>query len=63
VSACRRAQRVGAAVDRVYPHGIARNFKVIKRANGLTGRPFVSSKLYAANRSKDRDHDGVSCEG
>ena len=50
------------AVDKVYPHGIAKNFKVIKKADGLTGHPFVSAKLYAANHSKDRDHDGVACE-
>ena len=51
------------AVDKVYPHGIAKNFKVIKTADGLTGRPFVSSKLYAAQpRTLDRDKDGVACE-
>jgi hypothetical protein len=55
------------AVNKVYAHGIAKNFKVIKTADGLTGRPFVSAKLYAAqNRTGshhlDRDHDGVACE-
>jgi hypothetical protein len=54
------------AVHKVYAHGIAKNFKVIKKASGLTGRPFVSAKLYAAaqNRSHpmDRDKDGVACE-
>ncbi len=29
------------AVNNVRAHGIAKNFKVIKTANGLTGRPFV----------------------
>ena len=32
------------AVNEVYAHGIAKNFKVIKTANGITGRPFVSAK-------------------
>ncbi len=50
------------AVNRVYAHGIAKNFKVIKTANGLTGRPFVSARQYAANRARDRDKDGVACE-
>jgi Excalibur calcium-binding domain len=50
------------AVNKVYTHGIAWNFKVIKTANGLTGRPFVSAKQYAANRTRDRDKDGVACE-
>ncbi len=52
-----------AAVNEVYPHGIAKNFKVFKMANGLTGRPFVGTKLYAAQpRTLDRDKDGVACE-
>lgn len=50
------------AVDKVYPHGIAKNFKVVKTASGLTGRPFVGPKLYAANRRSDRDDDGIACE-
>jgi hypothetical protein len=43
------------AVNKVYAHGIAMNFKVIKTANGLTGRPFVSAKQYAANSPRDGD--------
>jgi Excalibur calcium-binding domain len=50
------------AVNKVHKHGIAKNAKTAKSASGLTGRPFVNAKLYAANRSKDRDHDGVACE-
>ena len=54
------------AVNKVYAHGIAKNFKVIKKASGLTGRPFVSAKLYAAGQNHshplDRDKDGVACE-
>jgi hypothetical protein len=50
------------AVNKVYRHGIAKNFKVIKTADGLTGRPFVSFKLYVANHTRDRDKDGVACE-
>jgi hypothetical protein len=52
-----------AAVNKVYPHGIAKNFKVLKTAEGFTGRPFVSTKLYLAQpRTLDRDKDGVACE-
>jgi hypothetical protein len=50
------------AVNKVHAHGIAKNFKVIKTASGLTGRPFVSAKQYAANRTRDRDKHGVACE-
>ena len=50
------------AVNKVYAHGIAKNFKVVKTANGLTGRPFVSAKQYTANSKSDRDKDGVAGE-
>jgi hypothetical protein len=55
------------AVNKIYAHGIAKNFTVIKKADGLTGRPFVSSTLYAAQNRPgshhlDRDKDGVACE-
>jgi hypothetical protein len=52
------------AVDTKYPHGVAKDFRVIKTASGLSGRPFVSAKLYAQLKRKgeDRDHDGVDCE-
>jgi hypothetical protein len=51
------------SVNKVYKHGIAKSFKAIKTADGLTGRPFVSTKLYLAQpRTLDRDKDGVACE-
>ena len=49
------------AVNKVYAHGIAKNFRLIKKADGLTGRPFVSFKLYT-NHTRDRDKDRVACE-
>ena len=50
------------SVDARYPHGIAKNAHASTHAAGLTGRPFVSAKLYAQNHTKDRDKDGVACE-
>ena len=50
------------AVDKTYPHGIAKNAHAATHASGLTGRPFVSAKLYRQNSTKDRDKDGVACE-
>ena len=44
------------AVNKVYKHGIAKNFKVIKKADGLTGRPFVSAKLWKSTLSTGRRH-------
>jgi hypothetical protein len=52
-----------AAMNAVYPHGVAKSFKVLKHANGFTERPFVSMSVYDANpRTLDRDRDGVECE-
>lgn len=51
-----------AALQAKHPHGIAKSSSVIAKATGLTGRPTVSAKLYQANKSKDRDGDGVACE-
>jgi hypothetical protein len=50
------------AVDAKYTHGIAKSFKAVKTASGLTGHPFVSAKLYALEHGLDRDKDGVACE-
>ena len=44
------------AVNKEYKHGIAKNFKVIKKANGLTGRPFVSARLWKSTLSTGRRH-------
>jgi hypothetical protein len=52
-----------SAMNKVHPHGVAKNFRVLKRADGFTARPFVSSAVYAANpKTLDRDKDGVECE-
>jgi hypothetical protein len=59
----RASSRNCKAVDAVDSHGIAKNFKAVKTADGLTGRPFVSTKLYLAQpRTLDRGKDGVACE-
>ena len=50
-----------AAVNKVYAHGIAKK-GYSKTASGLTAAPFVNTKLYNLNKSKDRDGDGVACE-
>ena len=36
------------AVKKVHAHGIAKNFKVVKTADGLTGHPFLRLELSAA---------------
>ena len=46
-----------------YPTGIARDAKARARSvkNGHAP-PLVNRKVYLANASLDRDHDGVECE-
>lgn len=51
-----------SAVQKVYPHGIAKSTAAARTATGLKGTPKISASLYAANKSKDRDGDGVACE-
>jgi hypothetical protein len=52
------------ALNRVYPHGVGRPNAVDKTRNGSPKvRNFKKSRpLYRANRSKDRDDDGIACE-
>ncbi len=51
-----------SALNRVYSHGVgkpgARDSTSGKRVTNFTR----STKLYNANRSKDRDGDGIACE-
>jgi hypothetical protein len=49
-------------VDAKHAHGIAKSAKTAKSADGLTGTPFISAKLYALEKGLDRDKDGVACE-
>lgn len=50
-----------AAVNAKYKHGIAKQgFR--EQGGALTGRPYVNTKLYIINKSRDRDKDGVACE-
>lgn len=49
------------AMNKVYPHGVAKK-GYETTASGLTGEPFVNTKLYKANKGSDRDKDGVACE-
>lgn len=49
------------ALNKQYPHGVAKK-GYSKSATGLTGKPYVSTKLYDLNKKSDRDKDGVACE-
>ena len=47
-----------------YKGGVAKQGATDHRKNGGHARhlPYVSTALYTANASMDRDHDGIACE-
>ena len=48
-------------LNKVYPGGVAMPGAV--NVGGTTKRdPFFDLKLYKANKSSDRDKDGIACE-
>lgn len=51
-------------MHRLYKGGVARRGAHDHRSSGGHARyaPVVSTKLYNANQSMDRDHDGIACE-
>ena len=51
-----------AALNDVYPGGVAKNSKVTNMGGATNYLPAVKSKIYRANASKDRDKDGIACE-
>jgi hypothetical protein len=62
IAEARRPFRNCTAVAAKLAHGIAKSAKTARSADGLTGTPFISAKLYALEKGLDRDHDGVACE-
>ena len=49
-------------LNKVYPGGVAKS-KSAKNIGGKTkNKPAVNAKVYAENKSKDRDKDGIACE-
>jgi Excalibur calcium-binding domain len=50
------------ALNRVYPHGVGRPGAHDKTSGQPVTNFRVNSKVYASNRARDRDHDGIACE-
>lgn len=49
-------------LNKTYKGGVAKS-KTMKNKGGKTNyKPYVNAKLYEANKSKDRDRDGIACE-
>jgi hypothetical protein len=51
-----------AALNKVYPGGVAKSSKVKNQGGKTRHQPRVDQKIYEANKSKDRDKDGIACE-
>lgn len=51
-----------AALNKVYPGGVANNTRVQNKGGATKFTPSVRPKIYKANASKDRDKDGIACE-
>lgn len=52
-----------AAVNKVYKGGIAKRGAKDKRTKGKAKyKPYVNTTLYNANKTLDKDHDGIVCE-
>jgi hypothetical protein len=50
------------SMNRVYPHGVGRPGAHDHSSGALVTNFKRSSSLYRANRSRDRDGDGIACE-
>lgn len=51
------------ALNKVYPHGVAKSARVKDHTSGKPVTTFrVNAKVYAANSGLDRDKDGIACE-
>jgi hypothetical protein len=51
-----------AALNKVYPGGVAKSSKWANKGGKIKNKPTVNSKVYAENSGKDRDKDGIACE-
>lgn len=51
-----------AALNKVYPGGVAKAKNWKNKGGEIKNKPTVNAKVYADNKSKDRDKDGIACE-
>lgn len=51
-----------SALNKVYPGGVAKSSKAKNKGGATNYAPEVNSKIYEANKGKDRDKDGIACE-
>lgn len=49
-------------LNKVYKGGVSKASNVKNKGGKTKYKPLVNAKLYAANKTKDRDKDGIACE-
>lgn len=49
-------------LNKDYKGGVAKDSTVKNKGGETKYKPHVSASLYKANKSKDRDKDGIACE-
>ncbi|XKE75715.1 excalibur calcium-binding domain-containing protein [Cytobacillus firmus] len=49
-------------LNKYYKGGVARTAGIKNKGGKTKYKPYVSAKLYDANKSKDRDKDKIACE-
>lgn len=49
-------------LNKKYKGGVAKSSSVTNKGGKTNYKPHVSKDLYNANKSKDRDKDGIACE-
>jgi len=49
-------------LNKTYKGGVAKSASIRNKGGKTRYKPHVSKAIYEANRSKDRDKDGIACE-
>jgi hypothetical protein len=49
-------------MNRVYPGGVSLTKNAVNRGGKIKYLPAFNAAVYKANKSKDRDGDGIACE-
>jgi hypothetical protein len=49
-------------LNKVYKGGVAKKSGIVNQGGKTKYAPKVSAKIYAENKTKDRDGDGIACE-
>jgi hypothetical protein len=49
-------------LNRTYPGGVAKSKGTTNKGGKTKKTPTVNAKVYAENKGKDRDGDGIACE-